>query len=59
LSAARKLGHAHSFAFVLNFACHIECAAGRAQYAQLLAEELVTLSNEQGFALWLGIGNIV
>jgi class 3 adenylate cyclase/predicted ATPase len=56
LSAARKLGHAHSLGFVLTFACQIEWTTGGPQDAKRHAEEMVTLSNEHGFALWLSWG---
>jgi tetratricopeptide (TPR) repeat protein len=53
LSGARQLGHPHSLAFVLHFAAWVEATAGRLEDAKRHAEELFSLSNEHGFALWM------
>jgi class 3 adenylate cyclase/predicted ATPase len=57
LSEARRLGHAHALAVVLNFACWAKCVGG-SPHESLLghAEELITLSNEHGFPQHLGWG---
>jgi predicted ATPase len=56
LSAARQLGHVHSLAFVLVFACGIESLTGSPHETRRRAEEMVALSTEHGFPLWLGFG---
>jgi predicted ATPase len=56
LSEARGLDHPFTVAFVLSKVCAVEAAAGLSHDAQRHAEELVALSNEHGFPLWLGFG---
>jgi tetratricopeptide (TPR) repeat protein len=56
LSEARSLDHPFTVAFVLSKVCAVEAAAGLPHDARRHAEELVALSNEQGFPLWLGLG---
>src|SRR5262249_13781802 len=56
LSKARRLDHPFTVAFVLSKLCAVEAAAGLLQDAQRHAEELVALSSEHGFPLWLGVG---
>jgi predicted ATPase len=56
LSKARRLDHPFSVAFVLSKVCAVEAAAGLPQDARRHAEELVALSSELGFPLWLGVG---
>ncbi|MGY8704924.1 hypothetical protein RAD16_04165 [Bradyrhizobium sp. 18BD] len=56
LSEARSLDSPFTVAFVLSKACAVEAAAGLSHDARRHAEELVALSNEQGFPLWLGLG---
>jgi class 3 adenylate cyclase/predicted ATPase len=56
LSEARALDHPFTVAFVLSKVCAVEAAAGLRHDAGRHAEELVTLSNEHGFPLWLGLG---
>jgi len=56
LSDARSLDHPFTVAFVLSKVCAVEAAAGLPHDARRHAEELVALSNEHGFPLWLGLG---
>jgi len=56
LSEAHRLNHPFTVAFVLSKVCAVEAAAGLSHEAQRHAEELVALSNEHGFPLWLGFG---
>jgi predicted ATPase len=56
LSEARQLDHPFTVAFVLSKVCAVEAAAGLLHDARRHAEELVALSNEHGFPLWLGFG---
>ncbi|OKO78272.1 adenylate/guanylate cyclase domain-containing protein [Bradyrhizobium sp. AS23.2] len=56
LSEARGLNHPFTVAFVLSKVCAVEAAAGLLHDARRHAEELVALSNEHGFPLWLGVG---
>ncbi|WP_249144447.1 AAA family ATPase [Bradyrhizobium lablabi] len=56
LSQARRLDHPFTVAFVLSKVCAVEAAAGLPHEARRHAEELVALSNEHGFPLWLGLG---
>jgi tetratricopeptide (TPR) repeat protein len=56
LSEARSLDHPFTVAFVLSKVCAVEAAAGLPHDAGRHAEELVSLSNEHGFPLWLGLG---
>jgi class 3 adenylate cyclase/predicted ATPase len=56
LSEARRLDHPFTVAFVLSKVCAVEAAAGLLHDARRHAEELVALSNEHGFPLWLAVG---
>ncbi|OAE99847.1 hypothetical protein AYJ54_32355 [Bradyrhizobium centrolobii] len=56
LSEARSLDHPFTVAFVLSKVCAVEATAGLSHDARRHAEELVALSNEHGFPLWLGVG---
>jgi class 3 adenylate cyclase/predicted ATPase len=56
LSKARRRDHPFSVAFVLSKVCAVEAAAGLPQDALRHAEELVAISSEHGFPLWLGVG---
>ncbi|MFB9265631.1 AAA family ATPase [Bradyrhizobium erythrophlei] len=56
LSEARRLDHPFTVAFVLSKVCAVEAAAGLPHDTRRHAEELVDLSNEHGFPLWLGFG---
>jgi class 3 adenylate cyclase/predicted ATPase len=56
LSEAHRLDHPFTLAFVLSKVCAVEAAAGLSHDARRHAEELVALSNEHGFPVWLGFG---
>ncbi|MET3967684.1 MULTISPECIES: adenylate/guanylate cyclase domain-containing protein [unclassified Bradyrhizobium] len=56
LMEARSLDHPFTVAFVLSKVCAVEAAAGLPLDALRHAEELLSLSNEHGFPLWLGLG---
>jgi predicted ATPase len=56
LSEARSLNHPFTEAFVLSKVCAVDAAAGLWHDARGHAEELVAVSNEHGFPLWLGVG---
>jgi hypothetical protein len=56
LSEARGLDHPFTVAFVSSKVCAVEAAAGLPHDARRHAEELLALSNEHGFPLWLGVG---
>ncbi|WFU70102.1 adenylate/guanylate cyclase domain-containing protein [Bradyrhizobium sp. CB2312] len=56
LSEARGLDHPFTVAFVLSKVCAVMAAAGLWHDARRHAEELVAVSNEHGFPLWLGLG---
>jgi predicted ATPase len=56
LSAARHLGHAHSLAFLLTFVCNIEGLTGSPHELKRRAEEMIDVSNDNGFPLLSGIG---
>jgi predicted ATPase len=58
ISEARRLGHAHTLAAVLTYACRVEWIAGSPHHVQAYANEIVALSNEHGFPLFLGYGRI-
>jgi hypothetical protein len=49
LSEARRLGHAHTLAAVLTYACRVEWAVGLPHHAQAYAGEVVALSKGQVF----------
>jgi predicted ATPase len=57
LSEARRMGHAFSLTYGLYFVCHSGWLV-RADPADLLqvADEMLALSNEGGFAYWRGLG---
>jgi tetratricopeptide (TPR) repeat protein len=54
LSEARRLGHAHTLAQVLNSACR---PISTLREAQRYAEEAMALSIEHGFQHWLALAN--
>jgi class 3 adenylate cyclase/tetratricopeptide (TPR) repeat protein len=56
LSAVHQSNHAYSLAFVLNMAYQVEWITGSARETLQYADRLVALSNEHGFAHWLGLG---
>jgi len=59
LLSARRFGHANTLAYVLLYACMIDLLGGSARELAQHAEELIALSNEHGFALWLGWATIL
>jgi tetratricopeptide (TPR) repeat protein len=54
LLEARRLGHAHTLAQVLNRACEFSSP----HEAQRYAEEAMALSIEHGFPYWLAVANV-
>jgi class 3 adenylate cyclase/tetratricopeptide (TPR) repeat protein len=58
LSEARRLKRAHTLATALLFMCRAGWLADSPHDMQRHAEELVALSNEHSFSLWLGGGMI-
>jgi TOMM system kinase/cyclase fusion protein len=59
LTLARELSHPYSLAYALHFVPGIHQFLREELTAQGCAEELITLSSEQGFAYWLGWGKIL
>ena len=59
LSLAQELSHPFSLAFALNFAALLRLYRREGQAAQAQAETLITLSVEQGFALYCAHGTIL
>src|ERR1700730_2132705 len=58
LRDARERRHAHTLALVLIWAARIELAICSPGEARQHAEEVLAISKEHGFQLWLGFGNI-
>jgi class 3 adenylate cyclase/tetratricopeptide (TPR) repeat protein len=58
LGAARELGHVYSLALALTWAAWTECIGGSSNEARRHADEVISLSNEHGFADWLAWGVI-
>ena len=56
LTLARQLGHSHSLAVALSSATLLHNWFGDQQTAQALVEELMTLTEEQGFPQWFAVG---
>jgi predicted ATPase len=56
LSLARQLAHSHSKAVALSSAALLHNWLGEQQAARDLAEELITLTHEQGFPQWFAVG---
>ena len=56
LSLARQLAHSHSTAVALSSAALLHNWFGEQQAARDLAEELITLTHEQGFPQWFAVG---
>ena len=52
LSEARRLGHAHTLAHILSWACWLDLLT-RSPEVQRHTEELLALSTEHGFSFWL------
>ena len=59
LTLAHKLAHPFSLAFTLHFTAELHQRYGEVQAARERAEEVITLSSEQGFPTWLASGTIL
>jgi TOMM system kinase/cyclase fusion protein len=59
LTLARELSHPLSLTSALNFAAWVHHDRREVQMAQERAEELLALSTEQGFALWVASATIM
>jgi TOMM system kinase/cyclase fusion protein len=59
LSVARQLAHPFSLAFALQFAAQLHHYRREYRLARELATEVITVSAEQGFPLWSGMGTII
>jgi tetratricopeptide (TPR) repeat protein len=59
LTLAQELSNPHSLAFTLFFAAWLHQVRRAGQVAKEWAEAVITLSSEQGFALWLAGGTIL
>jgi len=59
LSEARSHGHVCTLAFAPLWAGVVDRAANLAHEVQQHSEELVKLSNEQGFPIWFGLGMLL
>jgi predicted ATPase len=57
LRDARERGHAHTLALVLLWAAKVEFAICSPNTARQYAEEVLSISKEYGFSLWLGWAN--
>jgi hypothetical protein len=58
LSEARRLEHACPLTLVLNVACRVRLLIGSSEDVPRHVEEVISLSNEHGFAHRLAAGNI-
>jgi DNA-binding winged helix-turn-helix (wHTH) protein/predicted ATPase len=58
LHLARQLAHSHSKAVALTSAVLLHNWLGEQPAAQDLAEELIALTDQQGFPFWLAVGTI-
>jgi predicted ATPase len=56
LSEARTLGHTFTLVEISAFACWFEWSVGSPDQVRQHAEEVMSLSNDLGFAYWLGVG---
>jgi predicted ATPase/class 3 adenylate cyclase len=56
ISEADRLEHAYTRAFVLSFACWVEWTSRSPEHVRRRAEEVVALSIEHNFPLWLAWG---
>jgi class 3 adenylate cyclase/predicted ATPase len=56
LAEARQLGHAYGLAHVLAQACNEAFLVGAHHDAERHSQEVVALSTEHGFPVWLGFG---
>jgi class 3 adenylate cyclase/predicted ATPase len=59
LTLAQELTHPFSLAFALNMAAVVHQFRRELQLVRKRAEELITLTTEHGFALWLAFGMIL
>ena len=59
LSLARELGNPYSLAFALDFSAVFRHIRREAKEAQMMAEEAIALSTEQGFLQWIAHGMIL
>jgi adenylate cyclase len=59
LTLAKELANPHSLAFALFFAAWLQQVRRASQVAKEWADAVITLSSEQGFALWLAGGTIL
>ena len=58
LTLAQQCSHASTLGYALHFAAALHVYRREVRLVQELAEALITLSNEHGFARWLGSGMI-
>ena len=58
VSEARRLRHAHTLAWVLNWTCEAAWALRLPQEAYRSTEEILSLSNQHGFPFWLAWGSL-
>jgi class 3 adenylate cyclase/predicted ATPase len=56
LAEARELSHPISLAFALSVACRLYFVLDDARTVRLLADELIALTTDQGFAFFLAMG---
>ncbi|MEN8160418.1 MAG: adenylate/guanylate cyclase domain-containing protein [Myxococcota bacterium] len=59
IAEGREGRHALSLAFALGFAAILDWMRREPGSARARAEELIVLSEEQGFPLWLGVGQVI
>jgi predicted ATPase len=59
LALAQELSHFHSLAEALLFAAMLRQFRREVETAQEQTETAITLSTEQGFSFWLGVGTIL
>ena len=59
LKNAREMGHAATLMYALNFAVVSPIVCGNHAAASLLADELLSLADEKGAALWQAAGRIL
>lgn len=59
LAHAKSVGHPFTIAYTLAFAGAVETMRRMGERASSLAEEAITVSDQHGFPLWLGVGRII
>jgi adenylate cyclase len=59
IEQARESEHPLSLAFALGFAAILDWMRREPQAVREQSEELIALSTEQGFPLWLGVGQVL